>query len=171
VAQIRRACVWLVRNASQLEIDALRMVCSGHSAGGHLTAMMLATDWTQVASDLPTRLLSGAIAVSGLFDLEPLSRAPFVRDDLKLDATLIGELSPASLPLRNEVPLLLAVGALETAEFHRQSQLLASHWPLACRSPILDLAGCNHFSVCEALASPDSPLFQSVCSMLENPTS
>jgi arylformamidase len=166
VAQIRRACVWLYRNASALDVDPIRIICSGHSAGGHLTAMMLATDWTRLAPDLPTRLLSGAVAVSGLFDLDPVARAPFLRDDLRLDASLVRELSPALLPLHNDVPFLLAVGALETAEFHRQSQLIASHWPLSCRAPLLDLPGCNHFTACEALAAPGSALFESVCSIL-----
>jgi arylformamidase len=165
-AQMRRACVWLHRNARELEIDPLRIVCSGHSAGGHLTAMMLATDWTQIAPDLPARLLAGAVAVSGLFDLAPVARAPFVRDDLQLDEALVRQLSPAFLPLHNDVPLLLAVGALETAEFQRQSQLIASHWPLACRDVLLELPGCNHYTACEALAAPGSALFQAVCSML-----
>ena len=137
---MRRACVWLYRNARDLEVDPLRIVCSGHSAGGHLTAMMLATDWTQIAADLPIRLLAGAVAVSGLFDLAPVAKAPFVRDDLKLDDALVRQLSPTLLPLHNEVPFLLAVGALETAEFHHQSQLIANHWPRACREAILDPA-------------------------------
>jgi arylformamidase len=166
VAQMRRACVWLHRNARDLEIDPLRIVCSGHSAGGHLTAMMLATDWTQISPELPSRLLNGAIAVSGLFDLAPVARAPFVRDDLRLDDALVRQLSPTLLPLHNDVPLLLAVGALETAEFHRQSQLIASHWPLACRDALLDLPEGNHYTACEALAAPGSALFQAVCSML-----
>jgi arylformamidase len=166
VEQMRRACVWLYRNAHDLEIDPLNIVCSGHSAGGHLAAMMLATDWTQSAPDLPIRLLAGAVAVSGLFDLAPVAKAPFVRDDLKLDDALVRRLSPTLLPLHNEVPLLLAVGALETAEFHHQSQLIADHWPRACRDPILDLAGCDHYTVCEALATRGSPLFQAVCAMV-----
>ena len=99
--------------------------------------------------------------------LEEVARAPFLRDDLRLDASLVRQLSPAVLPLHNDVPLLLAVGALETAEFHRQSQLIASHWPLACRAPLLDLPGCNHFTACEALAAPGSTLFQRVCSILD----
>jgi arylformamidase len=166
VAQMRRACIWLYRNARDLEVDPLRIVCSGHSAGGHLTAMMLATDWTQIAPDLPLRLLAGAVAVSGLFDLAPVAKAPFVRDDLKLDDALVRRLSPTLLPLHNEVPLLLAVGALETAEFHHQSQLIAHHWPRACRGPLLNLPDCNHYTACEALATPGSPLFQAVCAML-----
>jgi arylformamidase len=64
------------------------------------------------------------------------------------------------------VPFLLTVGALETAEFHHQSQLIANHWPRACREAILELPGCNHYTVCEALALSDSTLFQAVCSML-----
>jgi arylformamidase len=167
VAQIRSACIWLYRNAGVLDVDPRHLVCSGHSAGGHLTAMMLATDWPQLAPDLPTRLLSGAVAISGLFDLDPIARTPFVRDDLRLDAALVRQLSPTLLPLYNDVPLLLAVGALETAEFHRQSQLIASHWARACRSPLLDLPGCNHFSACEALAVPNSALFQNVCALLQ----
>jgi arylformamidase len=167
VAQVRRACVWLYRNAGVLDVDPHHLVCSGHSAGGHLTAMMLATDWKQLASDLPPRLLSGAVAISGLFDLDPIARTPFVRDDLRLDASLVRQLSPALLPLHNDAPFLLAVGALETAEFHRQSQLIAGHWPSACRSPLLDLPGCNHFSACEALGAPVSLLFQKVCALLQ----
>jgi arylformamidase len=166
VEQMRRACIWLYRNARDLAVDPLRIVCSGHSAGGHLTAMMLASDWTQIAADLPLRLLAGAVAVSGLFDLAPVAKAPFVRDDLQLDDALVRQLSPTLLPLHNEVPLLVAVGALETAEFQHQSQLIARHWPRACREPLLTLSGCNHYTVCEALAKPESPLFQAVCAML-----
>ncbi len=169
VAQVRRAGIWIHRNARDLQVDPLRIVCSGHSAGGHLTAMMLATDWTQIAPDLPARLLSGAVAVSGLFDLAPVAKAPFVRDDLRLDDVLARQLSPALLPLHNDVPLLVAVGALETTEFQRQSQLTANHWPLACRDPLLQLPGCNHYTACEALALPGSALFQAVCSMLHAP--
>ena len=165
VEQVRRACIWLYRNAQKLEVDPRRIVCGGHSAGGHLTAMMLATDWTRMAADLPQRLLAGAVAVSGLFDLAPLAKAPFLRDDLRLDEAAARELSPALLELHNDVPLLRAVGALESAEFHRQSELIAAHWPEACQSELLDLPGCNHFTAWDELAAPESTLFRAVCSM------
>ena len=166
VAQIRRACIWIYSNAAELQIDAKRIVCSGHSAGGQLTAMMLATDWPESATGLPQRLLSGAVSVSGVFDLEPLTRAPFLRDDLRLDDVLVKQLSPVYLELHNDVPFVRAVGALETAAFHRQSELIAEHWPMVCRSALIDLPECNHYTACEALATPNSALFGAVSELL-----
>lgn len=125
--------------------------------------MMLATDWPGMSQHLPRRLLAGALAVSGLFDLEPLRHAEFLCRDLGLDAQGARELSPAWLPLHNDVPLLRAVGALESGEFHRQSTLIAERWPQVCGSNLIDVPGCNHLSVCDALAAPDNLLFQTLC--------
>jgi arylformamidase len=166
VEQVRRACAWLHHNARALDIDAGHIVCSGHSAGGHLTAMMIATDWPGVWPDFPQRLLSGAVTLSGLFDLEPLTRAEFVRNDLRLDQVLARALSPAFLPWRNDVPVVRAVGAEESAEFHRQSMLLAQRWPQACETDLIDVAGCNHLSVCDAFADTKSVLFQATKQIL-----
>ncbi len=166
VEQVRRACAWLYHNARVLDVDPARMVCGGHSAGGHLAAMMLATDWPGVWSEFPRRLLSGAVTVSGLFDLEPLTRAEFLRSDLGLDAVLTRALSPAFLQWRNDVPLLRAVGSLESSEFHRQSELIELRWPQACGQPVIKVPGCNHFSVCDAFADPKSALFQATVSLL-----
>ena len=166
VAQMRRACAWIYNSAGELRIDPARIVCSGHSAGGQLTAMLLATNWPDRAAGLPRRLLSGAASVSGVFDLEPLSRAPFLRDDLRLNDSLVKQLSPVHLELHNDVPLVRAVGALETAAFHHQSELIARHWPMVCQSALMDLPDCNHYTACEALAAPASPLFEAVCGLL-----
>jgi arylformamidase len=165
VEQVRRACGWLHLNSRALNVDFSRVVCSGHSAGGHLTAMMIATDWPGVWATFPQRLLSGAVTLSGLFDLEPLTRAEFLRHDLNLDPVLARALSPAFLPWRNEVPVLRAVGAAESDEFHRQSALLAEHWPQACERPLIDVPDCNHFSICDAFATPGSVLFAATRSL------
>ena len=64
------------------------------------------------------------------------------------------------LPWRNDVPLVRAVGAEETAELHRQSTLLGAHWPLACERELIEVPGCNHLSVCDAFADTRSQLYQ-----------
>jgi arylformamidase len=162
VAQVRRAMAWLYLHAEELGLDRARIHCAGHSAGGHLTAMMLATDWPAVAPGLPGSVLAGAMAISGVFDLEPLTHAEFLRGDLGLDAAGARELSPAYLPLKSAAPLLRAVGALETAEFHRQSELIERRWPGVCLGKLLDVPDCNHLTVCEAFASPSNMLFEAM---------
>lgn len=160
VQQVRRACAWLHDNSASLDIRPGEIFCSGHSAGGHLTAMMLATDWREIGNGLPQRLLAGGIALSGVFDLEPLTRAPFLHNDLKLDAKGARELSPVYLPQLNEAPLLRGVGELETDEFHRQSALLEQTWPDACQSKLIRVMDRNHMTICDALAEPQSELFE-----------
>jgi arylformamidase len=167
VNQMRRACAWLYGNAHDLGTDRTRIFCSGHSAGGHLTAMMLATDWPALSPVLPKRLIAGAFAVSGVFDLQPLTHADFLSKDLGLDEAAARAISPAFLPLCNEAPLLLAAGALESAEFHRQSRLMAAHWPEAVSRGLLDVPGCDHFSVCDALATPGNVLFEAWCEAMK----
>jgi arylformamidase len=162
VQQIRRACAWVFDNADSLGVDRRRIFCAGHSAGGHLTAMMLATEWPALSPGLPPRLLAGAFSISGLFDLVPLAHAEFLRKDLGLDDEGARALSPASLELRDGAPLLRAVGALESGEFHRQSHLIASHWPSACKAELIDVPGRNHLSVCDAFAMPGAVLFDAV---------
>jgi arylformamidase len=162
VAQVRRCLAWIHTRAQDLSVDPARIFCSGHSAGAHLTAMMLATDWTTVSPGLPRALLAGALTISGLFDLEPLTRAEFLRHDLALDAAAARQLSPAYLPLKSAGPLLRAVGALESGEFHRQSELIAQHWPSVCTTAVLDVPDCNHLTVCDAFAAPGNMLFEAL---------
>jgi arylformamidase len=128
--------------------------------------MMLATDWPGVWPEFPQRLLSGGVTISGLFDLEPLTRAEFIRNDLRIDPVLARALSPAFLPWRNDVPLIRSVGAEESAEFHRQSTLMGAHWPLACERELIDVPGCNHLSVCDAFADSRSELFAATKALL-----
>ena len=169
VNQVRRACAWLFGNAAKLGIDRSRIFCSGHSAGGHLTGMMLATDWPALSAELPRRLLAGALAVSGVFDLRPLTHAEFLRNDLGLDEAAARALSPVFLSLQNDAPLWRAVGEFESSEFHRQSEIIAAHWPSAAKSSLMDVPGCNHLSVCDAMAAPGNVLFEILRAAIETP--
>src|SRR3990167_2647850 len=113
--QIVQALAWTYRHAHEHGGDPRRIVVGGHSAGGHLAAMMLACEWRRVGADLPARLLQGALSVSGVFEMEPLRHTPFLAGDLRLTATSAKRLSPALMPAPAG-PLAAVVGGDESEE-------------------------------------------------------
>ena len=108
--------------------------------------MLLTCRWPQLASGLPRRLVSGALALSGLYDLEPLRQTPFLQADLRLTPALVRRLSPAFFP-RPAGPLHALVGAEESEEFIRQNQLIRDQWGPTSVPVCESLPGRNHFSV------------------------
>jgi arylformamidase len=151
--QSTRALAWVARNASRYGGDPKRIVVVGHSAGGHLAAMLLACRWPQVAAGLPPQLVSAAMSISGLYDLEPLRQAPFVQADLRLTPAAVRRLSPAFFPPPRG-PLVALVGGLESDEFLRQNQLIRDQWGRRCVPVCEALPGLNHFTVLHDLVDP-----------------
>ncbi len=115
VEQIRRACAFLWQRHSR------RMLVYGHSAGGHLAAAMVATDWPSLYPKAPADLVPAGYAISGVFDLSPLIGTS-VNQDLRLDAESARRLSPLTWPVAANRSFDAVAGALESNEFKRQSQ-------------------------------------------------
>ena len=159
VRQMLRASRWLWLRASELGIDRNRLYVSGHSAGGHLTAMMMAAMWPTFDARLPKDLWKGGLAISGVYDLRPLPHVDFLQPDLRLDEASALRLSPAFIPAATRMPVMTCVGGAESSEFLRQNALLGKSWPEAFAGDIA-MPGANHFTVMDGLADPASPLFQ-----------
>lgn len=159
VEQIARASLWLWQNGGGLGIDPARMHVIGHSAGGHLAAMMLCHDFGNMNKAAPQGpLYHSAVAVSGLFDLEDLVETTINRK-LGLDRQTARALSPVNCVPAQPVPVLVAVGGAESDGFHDQSGRLAKAWfshGLAVER--MTLPGSNHLEAFEALASPGTAL-------------
>ncbi len=159
VRQQLRALAWLYRNAEKYGFDRGRIVVAGHSAGGHLSAMMLAARWPEIGDDLPADLVKGGVLMSGVFDLEAVRHADFVNADLKLEADDVARLSPVRMSQSHPTPFVTAVGGMESEEFHRQNALIIAHWNSAHVVDI-QLPGFHHFTICNAFAQPGHALFE-----------
>jgi arylformamidase len=156
VEQCREGVAWLRREGARYGVATERLVVAGHSAGGHLAAMLVATDWS--ARGLPGAI-AGAATISGLFDLEPLLEVS-LNHDWQLDATQARALSPLRLRPHIAVPLVVAAGADETSEYIRQSRRFWEHWSECQRAgsgPLL-IPARHHFSVLSDLGDPTSAL-------------
>ncbi len=158
VEECRRAVIWLVREGAAQGLGAAPIVVAGHSAGGHLAAMLHATDWARLG--LSRHPVAAGVSLSGVHDLSPLIQFSS-NTDFQLDEAEAVRVSPIHLQPTTAAPFLIAVGADETSEFLRQAQLLWDAWP-SHRPPgmasYLSIPQRHHFSVVADYADPASAI-------------
>ena len=157
VRQCRASIAWVHRHAASFGGDPNRIFVSGHSAGGHLAAMLMSTDWNAFAG-IPADVIKAGCGISGLYDLEPI-RLSYLNEVLELTPESAKRQSPVHCPPARSGPLLLVVGVLEGPEYHRQCEELAAVWRtrrLPCQT--LDMPGLHHFSILSELEDPTTVL-------------
>jgi arylformamidase len=161
VRQVRASVAWLHRNVAALGGDPARLTVSGHSAGGHLVAMLMSTDWSRFA-DLPPDVVKAGCGISGLYDLEPI-RLCYLNATLGLTMEAARRNSPVHLVPASAGHLLLPVGEKEGDEYHRQTESLAAAWRRrGLRVDVMDMAGHDHFSIITELGAPGAPLSRAI---------
>jgi len=161
VEQMRRACLFLWQRFNR------RIMVYGHSAGGHLAAAMVATDWPSLYPKAPADLVPAGYSVSGIFDLAPVILTS-VNQDLRLDDAEARKLSPAFWPLKPGRSFDAVVGGLESSEFKRQAKLIADAWQSAAKTRYEEIAGTNHFTVVDPLGDPHSAMTARVAELAKS---
>ena len=152
IEQTQAACLYLWKKLGK------RIMVSGHSAGGHLTACMLATDWKKLDAGAPADLAPMGYAISGLYDLEPLLHLAG-NAEFKLDAAEARRISPLYWPVERGRVLDAVVGGYESSEFLRQSKIIADSWRAKGVETRYDvIPEMNHFTICDPMADPNSAI-------------
>jgi arylformamidase len=120
---------------------------SGWSAGGHLAATLM-----------DESLVAGGLAISGIFDLEPI-RLSHLNEKLGLDAEQARRNSPVlNLPAR-AAKFIIAYGSDELPELKRQSREFGAAWSAhGLPGEIIEAADCHHYAILDQLAQPDGRL-------------
>ena len=153
--QMRRAAAFLHRRRGG------RLLAAGHSAGGQLAALLLATDWPAWEAGLPAGMVGAALPISGVFELGPL-RGTSIGQALRLTGAEIATLSPRLLPPPAYEGLHVVVGGAESDEFIRQSRDFATHWGGSFEA----LPGANHFTVLDPFAGTGTTLAAQITSAI-----
>jgi arylformamidase len=147
VREVSDALTFLHGNAAVFGFDRRALCVGGWSAGGHLAAMSCGHP-----------AVRGALAISGIFDLEPIALS-YLNDRLRLDAGEVAALSPARTLRPGLAPLAVAVGGDELPELQRQSTSFhAVAGSLGVAMALHVLPGHHHYSILDELARPDGAL-------------
>lgn len=145
--QMTHALAWVWRNIAKFGGNPKDVVVAGHSAGGHLAAMLLACDWKAVDKTIPAHWIQKALSISGLYDLTPLRKTPFLQESLKLTANHARMSSPALWPRPKKGVLYTVAGGDESPEFLRHNRLIHQTWGPKTVPVCEALPGLNHFNI------------------------
>ena len=161
VRQTRSAIYWLKENESKYGIDARHLTISGHSAGGHLLAMALNSDW-ESTYNLDHDVIAGACAISGIYDLSPLPYS-YLQPQIQLTWADVKYLSPIQHIPDRAPPLTVVVGGHETSEFIRQSRDFFTAWQTkGLTGNWLNIEDAHHFNILDGFEDSRSILFQAI---------
>jgi arylformamidase len=165
--QCRAALAFLYRGAREFGGDPDNITVSGHSCGGHLVGMAMATDWEAFGAGLPPDLVKGGVSVSGLFDLAPLIDTS-VNDRIGMDGETARRNSPLFMEPACGAPLALYWGDDETKAFRRQSESMAEAWGEKGAATVAEaVPGANHFTVLTGMDDPAHPATDAILRQME----
>ncbi|MEX2129210.1 MAG: alpha/beta hydrolase [Xanthobacteraceae bacterium] len=152
IEEMRAAAAFLYRRFRR------PLVASGHSAGGHLSACLVATDWKKYGEDLPAVLVPAGLSISGLFELSPLMHTS-MNQDLRIDAENVARISPQTWSVAPGRTFDAWVGGDESSEFLRESRDIVAEWGRkGVATRYVEVARANHFTVLDPLADPQSTM-------------
>ncbi|ACI92106.1 putative esterase [Afipia carboxidovorans OM5] len=164
VSDVRNALLFLHNTGGCYGYAWKHIYVTGSSAGGHLTATALSTDWVRYG--VPPDLVRGGCALSGLYDLEPILLS-YLNDKVQLDRQDVRDFSPIQNLPRKASPLLLAVGGDESDEFQRQQANYFAAWQSAGLSvEVIEQTNGHHFDMCDRLGDRDNVIFKAVMAMV-----
>lgn len=158
VMQMVKALAWVWRHIDTWGGDPSRIHVAGHSAGGHLTAMLMGCDWRAYEPDLPPDLVKTSLSVSGLYELDSVRQSPLLQQDLRLDDKQVVACSPAWMVPPMTGQLFSVVGGLESEAFLSHNQLIQNAWGRQCVPVAQVVPGLHHFSMMDAFAKRGHPL-------------
>ncbi len=164
IDQVRRAMVWIYRNAATFSADADKLYIYGHSSGAHLVGNVLTTDWATYGA--PQTILKGGMVTSGMFELAPVrlsARSKYVN----FNDAMVEQLSSIRNLRHLNCPVVVSYGDQESPEFQRQSEEFAAAVAKAGGAVKLQVGvGLNHFEIAETLANPYSFLGRSALELI-----
>ncbi|KAG5853641.1 kynurenine formamidase [Anguilla anguilla] len=164
VSQVRRSVVSVVQQYSHIS----GLYLCGHSAGAHLAAMILSTDWSEYSV---TPQIKGAFLVSGIFDLLPVL-STHVNEQLKMTEEAAVRNSPSRLVAQlkqssSDCDIVVAMAQNDSPDFRKQSEeYFKALESSGLKVTLEDVPNTDHFSIIEQFVCGDYHLTRLLLNMI-----
>ena len=156
VDQVAQGLAWVHDHAAEWGADPKRYSASGHSAGAHLIAAVLARH--DRATSVPMGMPASAVLISGVYELEPVLSIS-VNAEIRLRPDQVAAMSPMRHPPCKPVRLAVAVGGAETQGFVEQSKRFAATCAAqGADARFIAYEDCDHYTVMRHFESPQGEL-------------
>jgi arylformamidase len=150
------AADWIRAHISEHGGDPNRIVLSGHSAGAHLAAEIMAHDWRSRGVD--PSFLTGAILISGIYDPTPAIWTS-VNRELNLDDVIARRHNVELRPPQALPQVAILAGAREPWHWIDQSFRYAHHLHRHGAEPEVHvIPGWGHFDIIRQYIEPGTPI-------------
>jgi len=170
VAHTRQEVAWVWRTIATYGGDPTRIFVSGNSSGGQLAAAMMIPGWP-ADYGLPTDVVKGVCAISGVYEMTYLIGAPWggPNDELHMSEEAARRNSPIQNIAKGAPPLIIAVGGAELKRMRFRE--LAHEYAYACKAAgldvqLFDVPARHHFDMARIIAEPDSELHRALMGMM-----
>ena len=167
--EAREAILFVWKKGKDFNLNPNRIVVMGHSAGGHITQMMMGTKWSNLEKMLPNDLIKAGIPISPLSYLEPVRLTEALNAGIRMDELEAETQSPMTQhPPVTNAPQLVAVGGLETTEFHRQAQMYVDAYNSKERIiKFFEVPNVDHFDELNILEDSQSSFFKETIRLIK----
>lgn len=153
VQQVRDGLVWIADQAEKWGFDRKQILVSGHSAGAHLIAAILAQ--TGEPYQLPAGIIKKAYLISGVYDVEPVLQIS-VNAEVLLKPEQVHAMSPARFKFTTDTAYEVYAGGAEPRDWIRESSRFAQHLSAqGCVVHYETLADLNHYTIMHEIETPE----------------
>ena len=163
------ALTWAYAHVAEYGGDPQRLFVGGHSAGGHLAALLALQPGLLTASGLPEDVINACFPVSGVYDLDDDLPADRLQAFLAPGASR-ADASPLHYVSGNRTPFLLAVGAQDFPVLYAQAHTMTAALRQAA-GPVefLEIARADHFQINLRAQDPEDIWVQRVRAWMQHP--
>lgn len=167
IEDVARALSWVYKNIAQYKGNPEKIFITGHSAGGHLTALVALDEKYLQAQGLTLSAVKGALPISGIYDLSIAPPGMSYNAIFGSDPAVRRDASPITHAGPNKPPFLVIYAQFDFPGLGAQGQQLVERLKQNDNdAALLSIPNKDHVSIIFSLGAPNDLTTEAMLSFM-----